>query len=236
MTKPTLARRMRTRLRAAVSLGRDHLAQGGTALDAVEKVIRALEDDPLFNSGKGACFNAVGKHELDASIMDGQTLACGAVAGVRTVKSPISLARLVMTKTKNVLYITDGAEEFATKMGVERVENSWFDTPRQRVLFERWQQKQKAKSAEATKGGGTVGCLCLDSHGHLAAGTSTGGVTGKPVGRVGDSPIIGAGTLADDRTCDFVQRHRRGVHPSRRRSHHRQLDRVQELLAATGGR
>jgi beta-aspartyl-peptidase (threonine type) len=188
-------------LRAAVSLGRDHLAQGGTALDAVEKVIRAMENDPLFNCGKGACFNAVGKHELDASIMDGQTLACGAVAGLRTVKNPISLARMVMTKTKNVLYIMDGAEEFATKMGVERVENSWLDTPRQRVIFERWQAKQQAKAAETKKGGETVGCVCLDSRGHLAAGTSTGGVTGKPVGRVGDSPIIGAGTLADDRTC-----------------------------------
>ena len=183
-------------LRAAVSLGGGHLAQGGTALDAVEKVIRAMENDPHFNAGKGACYNLVGKHELDASIMDGRTLACGAVAGVRTVKNPISLARMVMDKTRNVLYIMDGAEEFATRMGVERVENSYFDTPGQWAIYQRWLEKQKKLA-----GGGTVGCLCLDSQGHLAAGTSTGGVTGKPIGRVGDSPIIGAGTLADDRTC-----------------------------------
>jgi beta-aspartyl-peptidase (threonine type) len=188
-------------LRAAVSLGGDVLAQGGSAVDAVEKVIRAMEDDPHFNAGKGACYNLIGKHELDASIMDGKTLACGAVAGVRTVKNPISLARLVMTKTRNVLYIMDGAEEFASKMGVERVENSYFDTPKEWRTYQRWLDKQKQKSAETPKGGGTVGCLCLDSQGHLAAGTSTGGVTGKPIGRVGDTPIVGAGTLADNRTC-----------------------------------
>jgi beta-aspartyl-peptidase (threonine type) len=199
--KADLRRQYEDALRAAVSLGSDHLAQGGTALDAVEKVIRAMEDDPLFNAGKGACYNLVGKHELDASIMDGQTLACGAVAGVRTVKNPISLARLVMTKTKNVLYIMDGAEEFATRMGVERVENSYFDTPKEWATYQRWLERQKKQAGDGAKGGGTVGCLCLDVRGHLAAGTSTGGVTGKPVGRVGDSPIIGAGTFADDRTC-----------------------------------
>jgi beta-aspartyl-peptidase (threonine type) len=188
-------------LQTAVSLGKDILTQGGSAVDAVEKVIRAMEDDPHFNAGKGACYNAVGKHELDASIMDGKNLACGAVAGVRTVKNPISLARMVMTKTRNVLYIMDGAEDFATKMGVDRVENSYFDTDKEWKTYQRWLDKQKQKSAETPKGGGTVGCLCLDLQGHLAAGTSTGGVTGKPVGRVGDSPIIGAGTLADDRFC-----------------------------------
>lgn len=194
--KTDLRKEYEDALRAAVSLGGDHLAQGGTALDAVEKVIRAMENDPHFNAGKGACYNFVGKHELDASIMDGKTLACGAVAGVRTVKNPISLARMVMDKTRNVLYIMDGAEDFALRMGVERVPNSYFDTPNQWTIYQRWLEKQKKPA-----GGGTVGCLCLDPQGHLAAGTSTGGVTGKPVGRVGDSPIIGAGTLADDRTC-----------------------------------
>ena len=188
-------------LQAAISLGKDVLAQGGSALDAVEKVIRAMEDDPHFNAGKGACFNAVGKHELDASIMDGQTLACGAVAGVRTVKNPISLARMVMTKTRNVLYIMDGAEEFAVKMGVERVENDYYDTPKVLKTYQRWLERQQVPHLTPVERERTVGCLCLDSQGHLAAGTSTGGVTGKPVGRVGDSPIIGAGTLADDRTC-----------------------------------
>jgi beta-aspartyl-peptidase (threonine type) len=188
-------------LQAALAVGSDVLSQGGTALDAVEKVIRAMENDPHFNAGKGACYNAVGKHELDASIMDGKTLACGAVAGVRTVKNPISLARLVMSKTRHVLFTGDGAEEFATSMGVERVENSWFDTEKEWKTYQRWLAKQKAKSPETPKGGGTVGCLCLDSQGHLAAGTSTGGLTGKMFGRVGDTPIIGAGNFADDRTC-----------------------------------
>jgi beta-aspartyl-peptidase (threonine type) len=133
--------------------------------------------------------------------MDGKTLACGAVAGVRTVKNPISLARLVMSKTRHVLFTGDGAEEFATNMGVERVENSWFDTEKEWKTYQRWLARQKAKSSEKQKGGGTVGCLCLDSKGHLAAGTSTGGLTGKMFGRVGDTPIIGAGNFADDRTC-----------------------------------
>jgi beta-aspartyl-peptidase (threonine type) len=188
-------------LRAAISLGSDILAQGGTALDAVERVIRAMEDDPHFNAGKGACYNAAGKHELDASIMDGKTLSCGAVAGVRTVKNPISLARQVMAKTRHVLFMGDGAEEFATKMGVERVENSYFDTPKEWRTYQRWLERQKRSAPETPKGGGTVGCLCLDSQGHLAAGTSTGGLTGKMFGRVGDTPIIGAGNFADDRTC-----------------------------------
>lgn len=189
-------------LKAALSLGKSVLSSGGSALDACEKVVRLMEDDPHFNAGKGAVFNAVGKHELDASIMDGRTLACGAVAGVRTVKNPISLARNVMEKSRHVLFTGDGAEEFATLMGVERVDNSYFDAPKAKASYQRWLERQKRKQPEIPpKGGSTVGCVCRDSQGHLAAATSTGGLTGKKFGRVGDSPIIGAGTIADDRTC-----------------------------------
>jgi beta-aspartyl-peptidase (threonine type) len=188
-------------LHKGLALGRDVLAGGGTALDACEKVCRFFEDDPLFNAGKGAVYNAVGQHELDASIMDGRTLACGAVAGVRTVKNPVSLARLVMTKTRHVLLAGDGAEEFATAMKVERVPNSYFDTPGRYEAYQRWLKKQPAGQDAKPKGGSTVGCLCLDTHGNLAAATSTGGLTGKRFGRVGDSPVIGAGTFADNRTC-----------------------------------
>lgn len=179
-------------LRRALTLGRDRLAEGKSALDVCEAVIRDLEDDPLFNAGKGAVFTYDGTHELDASIMDGATMACGAVAGVKTVKNPISLARKVMEQTKHVLLVGEGAEAFATEMKVERVENSWFDTDKRR------QQWQEAQAKEGIKG--TVGCVALDRAGHLAAGTSTGGLTNKRWGRVGDSPIIGAGTYASDTT------------------------------------
>ncbi|MFO0811522.1 MAG: isoaspartyl peptidase/L-asparaginase [Gemmataceae bacterium] len=184
-------------LSQALAIGKDSLKNGGTALDTCEKVIRTMEDEPLFNAGKGAVYTADGKHELDASIMDGKTLACGAVAGVSTIKNPITLARLVMTKTRHVLLTAAGAEKFADEMKVERVPNSYFDTPEKYAEFQRWQKKQ----AEPVKGGSTVGCVCLDTHGNLAAATSTGGLTGKKFGRVGDSPIIGAGTFADNRSC-----------------------------------
>lgn len=191
----------------ALDIGVKILREGGTSLDAVEQVIRFLEDDPLFNAGRGAVFNAEGQHELDASIMDGRTKACGAVAAVRTVKNPISLARLVMTRTRHVLLTADGAEKFAQEMGVERVDPKYFFTQYQ---YDQWRKKQAedAKSGaagdqEKVKKGehGTVGCAALDSHGNLAAGTSTGGLTNKQSGRIGDSPIIGAGTYADNATC-----------------------------------
>jgi beta-aspartyl-peptidase (threonine type) len=197
-------------LAKALALGVEVLDGGGTSIDAVERVIRFLEDDPHFNAGKGAVFNSAGGHELDASIMDGRTKACGAVAAVRTVKNPISLARLVMTKTRHVLLASDGAEKFADEMQVDRVENTWFDTDKAR---REWEQRKEAEAAKqtravpATSGGGfdehygTVGCAALDSHGNLAAGTSTGGLTNKKFGRVGDSPIVGAGTYADNATC-----------------------------------
>jgi beta-aspartyl-peptidase (threonine type) len=194
----------------ALAIGVKMLEAGGTSLDAVEQVIRFLEDDPHFNAGRGAVFNAAGGHELDASIMDGKTKACGAVAAVRTVKNPIALARLVMSKTRHVLLTSDGAERFADEMQVERVENSWFDTDKAR---REWEERKKAESAKtsktipATTGRGfeehygTVGCTALDAHGNLAAGTSTGGLTNKKYGRVGDSPIVGAGTYADNASC-----------------------------------
>jgi beta-aspartyl-peptidase (threonine type) len=185
----------------ALDIGVKILKDGGTSLDAVEQVIRFLEDDPQFNAGKGAVFNAAGGHELDASIMDGQTKACGAVAAVRTVKNPISLSRLVMTKTRHVLLTSDGAEKFADEMQVERVDQKYFFTQKQ---YDNWlEAKAKEAKTRSTEkpGPGTVGCAALDSHGNLAAGTSTGGLTNKRYGRVGDSPIVGAGTYADNSTC-----------------------------------
>jgi beta-aspartyl-peptidase (threonine type) len=195
----------------SLAIGVRILEGGGSSLDAVEQVIRFLEDDPHFNAGRGAVFNSAGGHELDASIMDGKTKACGAVAAVRTVKNPISLARLVMTRTRHVLLTSDGAEKFADEMEVERVENSWFDTEKAR---KEWDERKKAEAGKtssvdrATTGRGyaethygTVGCAALDAQGNLAAGTSTGGLTNKKFGRVGDSPIVGAGTYADNATC-----------------------------------
>ncbi|MBK9386371.1 MAG: isoaspartyl peptidase/L-asparaginase [Planctomycetes bacterium] len=189
-------------LRAALEEGRARLARGESALDVCEAVVRVLEDDPHFNAGRGAAFNEQGQHELDASIMDGSTLACGAVAGVRTVKNPISLARLVMERTSHVLLMGDGAEQFASTVGVERVENAWFDTePRRRmldeVLRERAATSATAPNTARASNYGTVGCVVLDREGRLAAATSTGGLTGKRWGRVGDSPIPGAGNYAD---------------------------------------
>jgi L-asparaginase / beta-aspartyl-peptidase len=160
-----------------------------------------LEDDPLFNAGKGAVFTAEGKHSLDASIMDGSNLNFGAVAGVRTVKNPITLARTVMEKTKHVLLIRDGAEAFAEKMGLDIVPNSYFDTPQRLKAFQQWQDKQKADKNDDPEGGGTVGCVCLDQKGNVAAATSTGGMMGVMPGRVGDTPICGAGTYANNLTC-----------------------------------
>jgi beta-aspartyl-peptidase (threonine type) len=191
---------METSLGKALDIGLAILKKQGTSLDAVEEVIRFLEDDPLYNAGRGACFNHVGKHELDASIMDGKTKACGAVAVVRTIRNPISLARLVMTETRHVLLIGDGAEAFADEMKVPRVVNTWFSTDFQRKKWEAAQAREKAKQPETTKKMGTVGCVALDQQGNLSAGTSTGGITNKRWGRIGDSPIIGAGNYADNET------------------------------------
>jgi L-asparaginase / beta-aspartyl-peptidase len=191
-------------LKRIIEVGRKVLAEGGTALDAVEQTVRALEDDPLFNAGKGAVFNANGEHELDASIMDGATHQCGGVAGVSTVKNPISLARLVMSETRHIILGFHGAEQFADEMKdrpqIERVPNSYFSTDARRKIWLEAVEEEKKKQA-AKPGTGTVGCVVLDKHGNLAAGTSTGGLTNKRWGRIGDTPIIGAGNYADNATC-----------------------------------
>jgi beta-aspartyl-peptidase (threonine type) len=193
----------RQSLTRALKLGAELLAQGGAAFDAVEQVIRLMEDDPNFNAGKGAVFNADGGHELDASIMDGRTLQCGAIAGATTVKNPISLARLVMTKTNHVLLVGEGADRFAREVGAEVVDQQYFYTE---ARYQSWQQArqqagQPAQGNVQPPGMGTVGCVARDSHGNLAAGTSSGGIVNKRFGRVGDTPIIGAGTYADNASC-----------------------------------
>ncbi len=188
-------------LARALTAGRDVLAAGGAALDAVERAVRALEDDPLFNAGRGAVYTAEGRHELDASIMDGATLACGAVAGVTTVRNPVSLARRVMERSGHVLLAGDGAERFATAVGVDRVDNRFFDTPPRRAELDHKLAALRLDPAAPYSHLGTVGAVALDAAGHLAAATSTGGMTAKRYGRVGDSPVVGAGTYADDRTA-----------------------------------
>lgn len=201
-------RAYREAIRVALDHGAQRLARGDSSLDVCESVVRMLEDNPLFNAGKGAAFNEKEEHELDASIMHGPTLRCGAVAGLRTVKNPISLARLVMERTPHVLLMGDGAEDFAGAMGVERVPNSYFDTPqRRKMLDDRLEElRRSSPRGESQPSGrtrndlryGTVGCVAFDQRGELASATSTGGLTAKKFGRVGDSPILGAGTFADD--------------------------------------
>ena len=182
-------------LAEALNIGKKILAEGGTSMDAVEKVLRYFEGNPKFNSGIGAVYTSEGTHELDASIMNGKDLSCGAVAGVKHVKHPISLARLVMEQTPHVLLAYDGAEQFAKKMGMKLVPDSYFDTEHR---YKQWQEYIK-KLKEGKHG--TVGCVALDEHGNLAAGTSTGGMTNKMPGRIGDSPLIGDGTYANNKTC-----------------------------------
>ncbi|MFI5252725.1 MAG: isoaspartyl peptidase/L-asparaginase family protein [Bacteroidota bacterium] len=180
------------------------LQHGGSSLDAVETTIRMMEDSPLFNAGKGAVFTHDGTNELDASIMDGDSLKAGAVASVKHIKNPISLARMVMEKSPHVMMVGDGAEKFATENGMQLVDQKYFYTKR------RWDELQKTLNSKDTskpytdtteRKHGTVGCVALDKDGNLAAGTSTGGMTNKMYGRVGDSPIIGAGTYANNKTC-----------------------------------
>jgi len=182
-------------LLAALKIGTDMLASGENSLNAVQAVVVYLEDCPLFNAGKGAVLNIEGIHELDAAIMDGSNLKAGAIAGVRDIKNPIKTARLVMDSTQHVLLIGEGASAFAKSMGEEIVENSYFST-KERVEQINSIKKQK----ENPDPRGTVGCVALDSKGNLAAATSTGGMSGKKWGRVGDVPIIGAGTYANNNT------------------------------------
>lgn len=179
-------------LDSALQLGLDLLKEGGSSLDAVEVVIRCLEDNPLFNAGKGAVFTSEGKNELDASIMTGWDLNAGAVAGVTTIRNPITAARAVMEKSEHVLLAGKGAELFAAQEGLDMVDPSYFYTQK------RFESLQKATAKEKH---GTVGCVALDKEGNLCAGTSTGGMTNKKFSRIGDSPVIGAGTYANNATC-----------------------------------
>jgi beta-aspartyl-peptidase (threonine type) len=194
---------IRADLDRALDAGHKVLADGGAAIDAVGAAIEVLEDSPWFNAGKGAVFNAVGGHELDASIMEGHTRRAGAVAGVTTVRHPIRLARTVMEHSEHVMFAGGGAEQFADlHPEIERVDPHWFDTDRRRKQLEAAQAKEKQAANEPAQPGayfGTVGAVALDIHGHIAAGTSTGGMTNKKWNRIGDSPIIGAGTYATDR-------------------------------------
>ncbi len=188
----------------ALELGKSMLEDGADGLDVVIAVIKVLEDDPLFNAGKGAVMTNEGTFELDASIMDGRNLAAGAVAGVRTVKNPIVLARHVMDDSRHVLFAGEGAERFADMMKAERVEPDWFHTDRRAEQLRRAHERDEVSLSEQNLNNfdmGTVGVAVLDKNGNLSAGTSTGGMTNKRFGRVGDSPIIGAGTYANNATC-----------------------------------
>ena len=216
---PELEAEYRAKLTEALRAGYAVLEKGGPALDAVTTAINILEDSPLFNAGKGAVFTADGTCELDASIMDGSTRAAGAVAGVRHIRNPINLARDVMTKSKHVMMVGEGAEKFARSLGYELVSNEYFHTDFRRKQLERAQAAEKSDRTAALpldlsspgvfrddilareQKYGTVGCAALDKNGNLAAGTSTGGMTNKKFGRVGDAPIIGAGTYASNATC-----------------------------------
>lgn len=208
---PELEKQYIAALDKALAAGYDTLEKGGTSLDAVVEAIKILEDDPLFNAGKGSVFTHDGKNEMDASIMDGKSLMAGAIAEVRTVRNPITAARAVMEKSEHVLLVGIGAELFAKEKGCKIEDTAYFFDQK------RWDQLQKIKDGEKTaldhgstrpddmelqdKKFGTVGVCALDKYGNLAAGTSTGGMTNKKFGRVGDSPIIGAGTYANNKTC-----------------------------------
>lgn len=210
---PEREKAYRGKLGEALDAGYAVLEKGGASTGAVIAAIRVLESSPLFNAGRGAVYTYEGRHELDASIMDGETRQAGAVAGVRRIESPIALARMVMEKSPFVMLSGEGAETFARSQGMPLVDNALFDTER------RLKQLQKAKEKlerESREGGnhqaavealptpykmGTVGAVALDKRGNIAAGTSTGGMTAKRYGRIGDSPVIGAGTFADNNSC-----------------------------------
>jgi beta-aspartyl-peptidase (threonine type) len=208
---------MEKSLREALEAGMKILSTGGSALDAAEAAVVILEDDPQFNAGKGAVFTRAGTHELDASIMDGATLRCGGVAGIKLQKNPVKVARLVMDRTPHVLLAGEGAEEFAREYCHGSVAEEYFYTDRrfgelQRALAKTGQRPlekpaypmsfdPRSEGAEEDGPSGTVGCVALDSRGNLAAATSTGGMTGKLPGRVGDTPICGAGTYANNQNC-----------------------------------
>jgi len=206
---PENEREYRAGLERALTAGYEILKRGGSGLDATEAAVRVLEDDPHFNAGRGSVFTSAGTNEMDASIMDGKTLRAGAVGSVQHIKNPINLARLVMEKSPHVMLDCAGAEAFAKANGVELVDQKYFFTQ------QRWDALQKMKDAEKHRASGdgksfiitdqdrhgTVGAVALDKDGNLAAATSTGGTTNKMPGRIGDTPVIGAGTYANNRTC-----------------------------------
>ena len=200
---PAREKAYRDALELALKRGHAVLKEGGTALDAVEAAVRALEDSPHFNAGKGSVFNADGQHEMDASLMNGSDLRAGAVAGVQNVKNPISLARRVMEKSSHVLISGMGAFEFAHKQKIELEDDQYFFD---QFRYDQWKETvgtdvYTLDHSDKDKKFGTVGAVALDAHGHLAAATSTGGMTNKKWQRIGDSPIIGAGTYANEATC-----------------------------------
>jgi beta-aspartyl-peptidase (threonine type) len=205
---PQREKEYRDKLEEIVRAAHKILADGGTSLDAVNLAVRMLEDSPLFNAGAGAVYTSAQTHECDAAIMEGKTLKAGSVASLKHVKNPIDLARMVMERTPHVMLIGEGAEAFAKEQGVQLVDQSYFDTEFRLMQFRKWQQKQRDKAAgkpttapSADEKHGTVGAVALDRFGNLAAASSTGGMTGKRPGRVGDTPIIGSGTYADNHTC-----------------------------------
>ena len=204
---PEMEKEYRVKLEESLRAGHAVLAKGGSSLDAVEAAVRVMEDSPLFNAGKGAVFTHEGRNELDAAIMDGRTKAAGSIAGVTIIRNPITAARAVMEKSPHVMMIGRGAEMFATKMGLEIVDPSYFWTERrwkslQNILVKEEGLKPEASAAfPEDKKFGTVGAVAVDKNGNLAAATSTGGMTNKQFGRVGDVPIIGAGTYAENESC-----------------------------------
>ena len=203
---PARQKEYHTTLEASLRAGHAILKKSGSSLDAVQAAIIVMEDSPLFNAGKGAVFTSEGRNELDASLMDGRTLEAGAVGGVTTLKNPILAARAVMDHTPHVLLTNQGAEAFAKNMRLVLVKPNYFYTDQRWRQLQEW-KKKKAEGKNTFLDGkhadyfGTVGCVALDAKGNIAAGTSTGGLTGKQFGRIGDSPIIGAGTYANNKTC-----------------------------------
>lgn len=196
-TSPETDAALRDALARALTAGGDILSSGGAALDAVEAAVRVLEDDPHFNAGRGSAFTFEGTNELDAAIMAGDTLAAGSIAGVTATKNPVTLARAVMEQSSHVLLGREGADQFSRDHDLEQTDPAWFATPERRRQLDELLANGGKYDVEMKYG--TVGAVARDTSGHLAAATSTGGVTGKRWGRIGDSPLIGAGTYADDR-------------------------------------
>jgi beta-aspartyl-peptidase (threonine type) len=192
---------IRAALNRALDAGAAILIDGGSSLDAVEAAVRVLEDDPHFNAGRGSVFTYEGRIEMDASIMDGSDRNAGAVSGVTATRNPIGLARAVMEKSPHVFLSREGADRFSLEQGLEQAPAAWFETAERRRQLEELRARPEAEHFDVHLKYGTVGAVALDSQGHVAAATSTGGLTGKRWGRIGDSPIIGAGTYADDRGC-----------------------------------